>query len=199
MAERGSSAKNGSNSPSWISAQPSFDPATPGTNADGNHADRLICRRDVDPAPIEEELNSKGYVIFHDPEIQDLSKTARAEYENCLRSSPLHATRQRFHYSALAERPWRKLAIGSSNGLEAGERAQICSRSAFRRGGQELSDAWRFISADDRDQEQANGSRFRIRFGSRASPILGRLPRSPLSTRGRLHGNAPGHPFPAGD
>ena len=72
---------------------------------------------DLDPARIDQELNTRGYVIFHDAEVQELSKTARTEYENCLRSSPLHATRQKFHYSVLAERPWRKLAIGSSNGL----------------------------------------------------------------------------------
>jgi hypothetical protein len=71
----------------------------------------------IDPDSVDRELNSNGYVILQHPEIHELSRSARAEYDICLRSSQLNATRRKFHYSTLSERPWRKLAIGSSNGL----------------------------------------------------------------------------------
>jgi hypothetical protein len=72
---------------------------------------------EIDPARIDEELNSNGYIIFHDGEIGRMSEQARTEYEKCLLASELHPPREKFHYTTLANRPWRKLAIGSSNGL----------------------------------------------------------------------------------
>ena len=72
---------------------------------------------EIDPIGIDNELNSNGYLIVHDAEIEQTSLKARAEYDRCLGTSKLHATRQKFHYSVLSNEPWRKLAIGSSNGL----------------------------------------------------------------------------------
>ena len=72
---------------------------------------------EIDPAEIDRQLNSSGYSIIRDAEVERTSVQARAEYDHCLRTSKLHATREKFHYSALAKEPWRKLAIGSSNGL----------------------------------------------------------------------------------
>jgi len=72
---------------------------------------------EIDPARIDSELGSRGYLILHDPEVAQTSLEARAEYGRCLRASKLHAPRERFKYTALSEEPWRKLAIGSSNGL----------------------------------------------------------------------------------
>src|SRR4051812_43511250 len=72
---------------------------------------------DIDPVRIDTELNSRGYLIIHDVEIKQISSKARAEYDRCLKTSKLHATREKFHYSALSNEPWRKLAIGSKNGL----------------------------------------------------------------------------------
>ncbi|WFU83854.1 hypothetical protein QA645_14245 [Bradyrhizobium sp. CIAT3101] len=72
---------------------------------------------EIDPAEIDRELNSNGYMIFRDPEIAQTSVQARAEYVRCLQASKLHPTREKFHYTTLASEPWRKLAIGSSNGL----------------------------------------------------------------------------------
>jgi hypothetical protein len=72
---------------------------------------------EIDPVKIDKVLNSSGYVIIHDAEIEQTSLKARAEYDRCLQASKLHATREKFHYGALANEPWRKLAIGSSNGL----------------------------------------------------------------------------------
>ena len=71
----------------------------------------------IDPIRIDNELNTSGYLIIHDAEIEQICLKARAEYDRCLRTSKLHATREKFHYSALSSEPWRKLAIGSSNGL----------------------------------------------------------------------------------
>jgi hypothetical protein len=72
---------------------------------------------EIDPAGIDRELGSRGYLIIHDPEIEQLSQAARLEYDRCLQTSTLHATREKFHYSTLAKAPWRKLAIGASTGL----------------------------------------------------------------------------------
>jgi hypothetical protein len=72
---------------------------------------------DLDPRQIDKELNARGYLIIHDAGLKQTCVAARAEYDRCLKSSPLHATRERFDYSALLEKPWRKLAIGSTNGL----------------------------------------------------------------------------------
>jgi hypothetical protein len=55
--------------------------------------------------------------VIKDADILAVAPAARAEYEQCLQSSPVHAPREEFHYSTLHSRPWRKLAIGSRNGL----------------------------------------------------------------------------------
>ena len=54
---------------------------------------------------------------MRDTEIERNCLEAREEYLRCLQNSKLHATRKRFHYSQLSNEPWRKLAIGSANGL----------------------------------------------------------------------------------
>lgn len=71
----------------------------------------------IDPNQVDKELNERGYLIIHDAGTEQNCVAARAEYDRCLKSSKLHATREKFHYSVLAREPWRKLAIGSSNGL----------------------------------------------------------------------------------
>jgi hypothetical protein len=71
----------------------------------------------IDPHQVDIELNERGYLIINDAGIERTCVAARAEYDHCLKTSKLHATREKFHYSALANEPWRKLAIGSSNGL----------------------------------------------------------------------------------
>ncbi len=72
---------------------------------------------EIDTVRIDQELNLNGYLIIRDAEIEQTSQQARAEYDRCLQATKLHASREKFHYSALAKEPWRKLAIGSSNGL----------------------------------------------------------------------------------
>jgi hypothetical protein len=71
----------------------------------------------IDTADVDQELNRRGYLIIRDSGIEQKSQEARTEYLRCLEQSKLHATRERFHYSALSKEPWRKLAIGSANGL----------------------------------------------------------------------------------
>jgi hypothetical protein len=70
-----------------------------------------------DTTHIDRELDRCGYLIVQDAAIKQKCLQAREEYDNCLKKSKLHATREKFHYSTLAHEPWRKLAIGSSNGL----------------------------------------------------------------------------------
>jgi hypothetical protein len=72
---------------------------------------------EINPVRIDEELNSSGYLIIRDAEVEKTSVEARTEYDRCLRASKLHATREKFHYSMLSKEPWRKLAIGASTGL----------------------------------------------------------------------------------
>lgn len=71
----------------------------------------------VNPDVVDNELSRRGYLIVTDPKIVTMSTAARADYERCMRVSPLHASRARFHYSDLSKAPWRKLTIGSSNGI----------------------------------------------------------------------------------
>jgi hypothetical protein len=71
----------------------------------------------VDTDYIDNELDRRGYLIVHDTGIERSCVDAREEYLRCLRSSRLHPTREKFHYSVLSNQPWRKLAIGSTNGL----------------------------------------------------------------------------------
>jgi hypothetical protein len=71
----------------------------------------------IDPDQIDKELNTRGYLIIKDADLEQNCFAARAEYERCLEISKLHPTREKFHYSELSKAPWRKLAIGSTNGL----------------------------------------------------------------------------------
>lgn len=71
----------------------------------------------IEPDKIDAHLDAHGYLIIKDNELERLCIDARAEYRRCLKNSALHATREKFHYSALTKAPWRKLAIGSTNGL----------------------------------------------------------------------------------
>jgi hypothetical protein len=71
----------------------------------------------IDPDLIDHELDQCGYFLINDSEVAAASAAARTEYERCLQTSKVHAPREKFHYSSLSREPWRKLAIGSSNGL----------------------------------------------------------------------------------
>ena len=71
----------------------------------------------IDPERIDKVLDEQGYLTIKDPAIATASSAARADYDRCLKASRLHPTREKFHFSSLSKEPWRKLAIGSSNGI----------------------------------------------------------------------------------
>lgn len=71
----------------------------------------------LDPDHIDRELDARGYLIIKDGDLEKDAIAARAEYECCLGVLKLHPTREKFHYTELAKAPWRKLAIGSNNGV----------------------------------------------------------------------------------
>lgn len=71
----------------------------------------------IDPDEVDNELQAHGHLIIKDSGLERHCGAARIEYERCLQKCELHATRQRFHYSELSSGPWRKLAVGSTNGL----------------------------------------------------------------------------------
>lgn len=71
----------------------------------------------IDLVRIDEELDTRGFIIIRDPDLTATADAARAEYDRDLHALPLHAPRENFHYSALLDRPWRKAAIGSGNGV----------------------------------------------------------------------------------
>lgn len=71
----------------------------------------------IDPEHVDAELQKRGYLIIKDAELAAICADARNEYLNCLQQSTLHAPREQFHYKDLVKGPWRKLTIGSGNGL----------------------------------------------------------------------------------
>lgn len=71
----------------------------------------------IDPDRVDTALDARGYIIIKDAGVERRCVDARAEYVRCLTAAPLHPTREKFHYSVLARSPWRKLAIGSNNGV----------------------------------------------------------------------------------
>jgi hypothetical protein len=66
---------------------------------------------------VDRELDKHGYLIVHDDQVKSLCRTAREEYELCMQTCELHAPTDHFDFRALSVKPWRKLAIGSRNGL----------------------------------------------------------------------------------
>jgi hypothetical protein len=66
---------------------------------------------------IEEKLSRDGYCIISNAELRDIARRAREEYLASMPLCPLNAPRTRMNPADLPDRPWRKLAIGSSNGI----------------------------------------------------------------------------------
>ncbi len=63
------------------------------------------------------ELSHKGFYILEDNVLYELIYKARVEYLNILHQLPVHPPREKFTLHDLVHKPWRKLAIGASNGL----------------------------------------------------------------------------------
>src|SRR5437870_2476836 len=70
-----------------------------------------------DPETVDKELNSQGYLILRDQELESQCEAARKEYEVYLTTATLHPPSEKFDYEWLSRKPWRKLAIGATNGL----------------------------------------------------------------------------------
>lgn len=66
---------------------------------------------------IESELQNKGFCVLKDRDFYDTIANARNEYLDLFRQLPLHAPREKFTPTHLHNNPWRKLAVGSRNGL----------------------------------------------------------------------------------
>ena len=71
----------------------------------------------VDPEMVDKELNSQGYLILRDKELEIKCEAARKEYEVCLKRAELHPPSEKIDYESLSRKPWRKLSIGAKNGL----------------------------------------------------------------------------------
>ncbi len=71
----------------------------------------------IDPQVVDAELEKRGYLILKDAAFAELCSGAHDEYYRCFETSTLHAPRDKFHYTDLIKNPWRKLTIGSGNGL----------------------------------------------------------------------------------
>lgn len=63
------------------------------------------------------QIKSSGFVIEVESEMVRIAKGARVEYLNLLPSLAVHSPREYFSPQDLERGPWRKLAIGSANGV----------------------------------------------------------------------------------
>ena len=66
---------------------------------------------------IREMVFSTGFAQLEDQSLKQFAIDARNEYLSTFRDFELHPPSQRFKNEDLINSPWRKLAIGSSNGL----------------------------------------------------------------------------------
>lgn len=71
----------------------------------------------LNPETVRAELNRQGYLIIKSAELKSRCEAARTEYETCLKTVRLHPPSEKFSYQQLLREPWRKLAIGSRNGI----------------------------------------------------------------------------------
>jgi hypothetical protein len=79
---------------------------------------------------MSDRIGNIGFVIEVDNEIVELSQGARIEYLNAMPCLSVHAPRESFSPKDLESGPWRKLAIGSVNGV-GDPYAQMLSTTYF--------------------------------------------------------------------
>lgn len=70
-----------------------------------------------DIAAIDRELADKGYTILRPAGLEDLCKRAREEYLAAFRAAQSQPPRKRFSFADLHNGPWKKMVIGSRNGV----------------------------------------------------------------------------------
>ncbi len=84
----------------------------------------------IDITGVLYEIKNTGFSVVVDNEVVELCQGARTEYLNVMPFLKVHAPQEGFSQKDLERGPWRKLAIGSINGL--GEPyAQILSTTYF--------------------------------------------------------------------
>lgn len=79
---------------------------------------------------ISDKIANTGFVVEVDNEIVELCQGARTEYLNAMPSLQVHAPREGFSPKDLERGPWRKLAIGSVNGV-GDQYAQLLATTYF--------------------------------------------------------------------
>lgn len=88
----------------------------------------------MDLSAIMREVDLQGFSIMMDDELMTHASGAREEYLGLFADLPLHAPREPMVPSFLETLPWRKLAIGSKNGV-GDPYAQFLQTTYFGRNG----------------------------------------------------------------
>ena len=71
----------------------------------------------MEKTKIEIDIKNNGYCIIPKFINVEYAKEIRKKYYEILKTSSLHSQDEKFHFEDLKLRPWRKTAVGSSNGL----------------------------------------------------------------------------------
>lgn len=71
----------------------------------------------LDVQKVDQALLSDGFLIVRDKKLEQMCEAARGEYELCFRKTKPRAPSEKFDYKMLRNEPWRKMTIGSRNGL----------------------------------------------------------------------------------
>src|SRR5690349_2284743 len=72
----------------------------------------------LDVQVVDQALMTEGYFIVRDKQFEQLCVAARKEYEICFKNTKPRSPAEKFDYKMLKNEPWRKMAIGSRNGLK---------------------------------------------------------------------------------
>lgn len=72
---------------------------------------------DIEVGLIDDEIKRDGYSIRRPENFGSLCEAAREEYLEIFRTAKLQPPKKKFSYVDLRDNPWRKLAIGSRNGV----------------------------------------------------------------------------------
>ena len=75
----------------------------------------LLTAEDV--RSIDKDIAEQGFSVRRPPSLMALCEAARIEYLDVFQKADLQPPRKKFSYTDLARAPWRKLAIGSQNGV----------------------------------------------------------------------------------
>jgi hypothetical protein len=70
-----------------------------------------------DIAAIDRELADKGYIILRPEGLEALCLRAREEYVTAFRATRSQPPKKRFSFADLKNGPWKKMVIGSQNGV----------------------------------------------------------------------------------